>query len=129
MDIIPINIESFVDIIEVKLPNEDLFNFDESHSNYYAKSGLTKAIAQTQNYIFELENKTKDKEYQEKNSCKIIRPRGIVLFGSNRELNEEETKYLRILNSSYHNIKIMTYQQLLDRAQNTIRLITEFSIE
>ena len=125
LDIIPQNFESFVDIIEVKLPSEDLFNYDSSHNNYYTKSGLTKAISQTQNYIFELENKTNDEEYQKKNNCKIIRPRGIILYGSNRQLNVEETKYLRILNSSFHNLQVMTYQQLLEKAQNTIKVLTE----
>lgn len=118
LDIIPKNVESFIDIIEVKLPKEKLFHYDEHHNNYYATSNLTKAIAQTQNYIFELEKMTTNDEYQQKNECRIIRPKGIVVFGSETELNEEEIKYLRILNSSYHNLQIITYQQLLARAEN-----------
>lgn len=120
LDIIPQDIESYIDIIEVKLPKEKLFNFDESHQNYYSTSNLTKAIAQTQNYIFELENKANGKEYQQINNCRIIRPRGIIIYGSDHELNIEEKKYLRVLNASYHNLHIMTYQQLLEKAQNTI---------
>ena len=48
LDIIPRNVENYVDIIEVKLPNEKLFNFDESHKNFYPTSHLTKAISQVQ---------------------------------------------------------------------------------
>lgn len=121
LDIIPQDIESFIDIIEVKLPNEALFNFDSSHNNFYCKSALTKAIAQTQNYIFELENKSNDEQYQKKNGCRIIKPRGIILFGSKKTLSTEEIKYLRILNSSYHNMQIITYQQLLIKAKNSIK--------
>ncbi len=120
MDIVPENIESFIDIIEVKLPNEELFRLDQSHNNYYASSKLTKAIAQTQNYIFELEQKSVDFEYQNKNNCKIIKPRGIVLIGSKEQLNENEQRYLRVMNSSYHNIQVMTYQQLLQQANNSL---------
>jgi hypothetical protein len=120
LDLIPQNIESYVDIIEVKLPSESLFNYDSSHQNYYPTSNLTKAIAQTQNYIFEMENKTHDEKYQEINNCRVVKPRGIILYGSGRELNNDEGKYLRILNSSYHNIKVITYQQLLEKARNTI---------
>ncbi len=120
MDIVPENIESFVDIIEVKLPNEELFRYDQNHNNYYASSKLTKAIAQTQNYIFELEQKSVDFEYQNKNNCKIIKPRGIVLIGSKKSLSEEEQQYLRIMNSSFHNIQVMTYQQLLQQANNSL---------
>lgn len=122
LDMVPQNFESYIDIIEVKLPKERPFNFDDSHKNYYSTSHLTKAIAQTQNYIFELEKKTVDEEYQKENSCKVIRPKGIILFGSQDPLNEEERQYLRILNSSYHNLQVITYQQLLEKAKNTLRV-------
>ncbi len=122
LDMVPQNFESYIDIIEVKLPKEKLFNFDENHQNHYATSHLTKAIAQTQNYIFELEKKTVDEEYQNENNCKVIRPKGIILFGSQEPLTTEERQYLRILNSSYHNLQIITYQQLLEKAKNTLRV-------
>ena len=125
LDMVPQNFESYIDIIEVKLPKEKLFNFDESHNNYYSTSHLTKAIAQTQNYIFELEKKTIDEEYLHENSCKVIRPKGIILYGAYEPLNEEEKQYLRILNSSYHNLQIITYQQLLEKAKNTLRILKE----
>ena len=38
------------------------------------------------------------------------------------ELNSEERRYLRILNSSYHNLQIMTYQQLLQMAKNILTI-------
>lgn len=60
---------------------------------------LTKAIVQTQNYIFELEKMTTEEEFQINNNCKIIKPKGIVLIGTRNELNEGEVNYLRILNS------------------------------
>lgn len=122
LDVIPRNIENCVDIIEVKLPNEKLFNFDESHKNFYPTSHLTKAISQVQNYIFEFENKAGDAVYQRENDCLIIKPRAIILIGSKEELSADEMKYLRILNSSYHNISIVTYQQLLSRAENMLKI-------
>ena len=122
LDLIPQNIESYVDIIEVKLPNEKLFNFDESHKNYYPTANLSKAIAQTQNYIFELESKTHDNKYQQMNNCRIIKPRGIILYGSDQDLNDQEKKYLRVLNASYHNLQTITYKQLLEKARNSIQM-------
>lgn len=120
LDIIPKNFEGYIDVIEVKLPNEKLFNWDNSHKNLYCTSNLTKAISQTQNYIFELEKMTINEKYQMKNKCKIIKPKGVVLYGSREKLNSDEERYLRILNSSYHNLMIITYQQLLEKAKNTI---------
>jgi len=125
LDMIPQDFESYIDIIEVKLPTEKLFNFDTSHNNYYSSAPLTKSIAQTQNYIFELEKKTTDEKYQFENRLKIIRPKGIILFGSQEPLVDEERQYLRILNSSYHNIQIITYQQLLEKAKNTLSIWKE----
>ena len=124
LDLVPKNLESYIDIIEVKLPDEKLFIFDNSHNNWYPAASLTKAIAQTQNYIFELESKINDQLYQKENNCKIIRPKGIILVGSKEELSEEENKYLRILNSSFHNLQIITYQQLLEKAKNTISYLS-----
>lgn len=122
LDGIPKTFENFIDVIEVKLPEVELFHYDQHHNNYYSSSDLTRAIAQTQNYIFELENMTSNNEYQENNNCKIIKPRGIILIGTKKDLNEKETEYLRILNSSYHNLYIITYQQLLEKAKNILSL-------
>ena len=61
-------------------------------------------------------------KYQLENKCNIIKPRGIILIGSKNELNSEERRYLRILNSSYHNLQIMTYQQLLQMAKNILTI-------
>lgn len=122
LDGIPKNLDNFIDVIEVKLPEVELFRYDSHHNNYYSSSELTKAIAQTQNYIFELEKMTTEEEFQTNNNCKIIKPRGIVLIGTRNELNEEEVKYLRILNSSYHNLTVITYQQLLEKAKNILSL-------
>lgn len=122
LDGIPKNLDDFIDIIEVKLPTAELFRYDTNHNNYYSSSELTKAIAQTQNYIFELEKMTINDDYQNSNDCIIAKPRGIILIGTKNELNDREKQYLRILNSSYHNIHILTYQQLLARARNMISL-------
>ena len=72
--------------------------------------------------IFEFENKAEDVVYQRENDCLVIKPRAIVLIGSKDELSVDEMKYLRILNSSYHNISIVTYQQLLIRAENMLEI-------
>ena len=123
LDVMPKNIRNFVDIIELKLPKEKLFNWDNSHKNYYPSAELTKVIAQTQNYIFELEQKYNDSKFQDQEDCTIIRPKATIVFGSTEKLLDEEEKYLRILNSSYHNIKIITYQQLLEKAKNTFDIL------
>jgi len=117
-DILPVNLENFINIIEVKLPTEKLFNYDESHKNYYPSHNLSKAISQTQNYIYNLE-KINNKQ-DDLGNHKIVKPRATIIYGSDHILTEEEMNYLRILNSSYHNITIVTYQQLIDKARSLL---------
>jgi len=123
LDLLPTNFEGFLDIVELKLPKEKLFNFDESHENYYPTSKLTKTISQVQNYIYNIEMELKNKKITDSQKYNVFRPRGMIIFGSKKTLSEEETKYLRLLNYSYHNIKIFTYQQIYEKAKNILDLI------
>jgi hypothetical protein len=117
-DILPINLENFINIIEVKLPTEKLFNYDESHNNYYPTHNLSKAISQTQNYIYNLEKINNNEDFS--GNHKIVRPRATIIYGSSNKLTEKELEYLRILNASYHDINIITYQQLIDKAESLL---------
>lgn len=119
LDLAPKTLDSFIDIVEVKLPTVKMFHFDSSHNNYYQSHHVTKAIAQVTNYINELETNT-DSEYID-NTMQIIRPFATILIGSDKELNEGESAALRLINASYHNIRIITYQQLLANAKNSLK--------
>lgn len=123
LDLVPYNSECIMDIVELKLPKEKIILFDNDHENYYVSAKLTKTIGQIQNYIFEAEQKGEMGKTDINGNYKFIKPNGIIVIGSKEELTQEENRYLRILNSSYHNIKIMTYQQLLARAKNSLILL------
>lgn len=119
LDLAPKTLDSFIDIVEVKLPNVKLLNLDMSHNNYYPTSHLSRAIAQVINYIKELETQVEEKYLND--SIEIIRPNATILIGSEEALNNNELKALRLINSSLHNIRIITYQQLLENAKNSIK--------
>lgn len=123
LDLVPYNSEYLMDIVELKLPKEKIVLYDRGHKNYYISSELTKAIGQVQNYIFEAEQKGEMTKTDDEGNYKFIRPNGIIVAGTKDELTPEENKYLRVLNSSYHNIKIITYQQLLAKAKNSLSLL------
>ena len=40
LDGIPKTFENFIDVIEVKLPEVELFRYDQNHNNYYSSSDL-----------------------------------------------------------------------------------------
>jgi hypothetical protein len=116
LDLVPSTFDGYIDIIELKLPNVKIFNFDTSHKNYYPSASLTKAISQCMNYIIEMEKLLINKP-------SFYKPKATIIIGSDKDLLKEENDFLRLLNSNYHNIKIYTYQQLLMKAKNSLNFI------
>ncbi len=114
---LPSSFEGDVDIIEVRLPSDAIFEADEG-KNIFPSSVLTKAVAKLQKILFEVEMENYKGE-----PLKSIKPRGSILIGDDHLLNSKEKQYLKILNSSYHNIKIITYNDLLDTAKSSIQFL------
>ena len=59
------------------------------------------------------------------NGTKIIKPRCLLVFGRSNDWSEDKQKAFRILNSSYTQISIMTYDHLLSRANNILGINEE----
>ena len=54
-----------------------------------------------------------------------MKPRCTLIFGRSNDWDDEMKKSFRILNSSYSQLSIMTYDQLLDRAKNVLGIENE----
>lgn len=115
--------DGFVDIIEIKRP-EGSFKFwaDElDHGNYVPSGELTKAITQATKYIYEVEREADSVKFLERvGNIKTIKPRCVLIFGRSDDWNKEQREAYRILNSSYHNLTIMTYDHVLSRAKRIL---------
>ena len=109
--------EGFIDLIEIKDPKIEFWASNKDHNNYIPSTDLTKAIIQSITYIHELEIHANDKKIT-KNVGNILKPRCTLIIGRSNKWNEEQFESFRILNSSYHNINIITYDMLLKRAEN-----------
>jgi hypothetical protein len=124
---------NFLDIIEIKSPLLDsgkLFNEDINEKEgakwkyYHPTNHLTKAISQCLRYINEVEKKVADPEKNKKfETCEIVKPRCTLIFGRSNNFNNDQHKTLRIMNSHYNNFSIITYDQLLERAEKMIKII------
>ena len=124
---------NFLDIIEIKSPSLDdgrLFNEDIKEKEgakwkyYHPTNHLTKAIFQCLRYINEVEKKVADPEKNKKfETCEIVKPRCTLIFGRSNNFNNDQHKTLRIMNSHYNNFSIITYDQLLERAEKMIKII------
>lgn len=120
--------DGFLDIIEIKRPSESLqfFFASKDHNNYIPSSDLIKAVTQSMKYIYELERESNsDKFIQRVGGIKTIKPRCVLIFGRSHEWNGEQMEAYRILNSSYQNLNILTYDHVLSRAKRILGIEIE----
>ena len=93
----------------------------QDHGNYVPSSDLTKAITQATKYIYEVEREANSVKFLERvGNVKTIKPRCILIYGRSSNWNDKQKEAYRILNSSYHNLTIMTYNHVLRRAKRIL---------
>lgn len=138
-DFLMINSEGFADIFEIKTPRLKMLKYDKSHQNYYWSPEASKAIAQIEKYLDQSQqNRLPIKDSLSKRGIHIdlIKPKGILIMGSDEELNTKKkdefgikTEDFRILRSSLKNIEILTYSDLLRSLSNLVKSNEEKSVE
>lgn len=112
--------DGFLDIIEIKRPEGSLRFWADSqdHGNYIPSTDLTKAITQATKYIYEVEREANSVKFLERvDNVKTIKPRCVLIFGRSSNWNNDQKESYRILNSSFYNLTIMTYDHVLFRAK------------
>ncbi len=115
--------DGFLDIIEIKRPEGSLRYWADvkDHGNYVPSVDLIKAIIQATKYIYEVEREANSVKFLERvGNVKTIKPRCILIFGRSNDWNDGQREAFRILNSSYHNLTIMTYDHVLSRAKRIL---------
>ena len=120
--------DGFVDIIEIKRPSDKLpfWAIQKDHDNFIPSSYLIKAIMQATNYIYEVERESNSQKFLERvRNIKVIKPRCTLIFGRSNKWGNTEKEAYRILNSSYHNLTILTYDHVLSRAKKMLGLSIE----
>ncbi len=117
--------DGFLDIVEIKRPDSRLNFWADAmdHDNYVPSSDLIKAITQATKYIYEVEREANSVKFLERTgNVKTIKPRCILIFGRSCNWNDAQKAAYRILNSSYHNLTIMTYDHILARAKRILEI-------
>ncbi len=112
--------DGFLDVVEIKRPEGGL-NFWSStldHGNYVQSPDLIKAIAQASRYIYEVEREANSIKFLERvEGVKTVKPRCILVFGRSNDWNQKQAEAYRILNASFHNLTVLTYDHVLARAK------------
>lgn len=108
--------DGFVDIVELKLPSAPFWT-----TEFIPKSELTSATMQCNRYILQTERKINDLEFNKKiQHTPIVKPRITLIYGRSQSWGEDEKEAYRVLNSSYTNLNIITYDHLLERARRLV---------
>ena len=107
--------DGFLDIIELKLPTAPFWTAENNPN-----AELTKALMQCIRYLNEAEKKANDYDKIKELGCDIVKPRITLTYGRSIDWHGEQHKQLRILNASFHNITILTYDHVLQRAKRLI---------
>ncbi len=115
--------DGFLDIIEIKRPEGNLKFWGSTldHGNYVPSQDLVKAVTQASRYIYELEREANSIKFLEKvGGVKTVKPRCILVFGRSNIWNQRQQEALRILNAGYHNLTVMTYDHVAQRAKRMV---------
>jgi hypothetical protein len=115
--------DGFLDVVEIKRPEGGLQFWHSAldHGNYIPHSDLIKAITQASKYIHELEREADSIKFFERvGKVKAIKPRCTLIYGRSVDWNTDQHEAFRILNSSYHNLSIMTFDHVLARAKRIL---------
>jgi hypothetical protein len=115
--------DGFLDVVEIKRPEGGLrfWAASRDHGNLVPSPDLTKAITQAARYIYEVEREANSVKFLNRvGGVRTVKPRGILIFGRSSEWGEEESEAYRIMNSSYLNLTIMTFDHVLERASRMV---------
>lgn len=115
--------DGFLDVVEIKRPDGDLkfWHSTLDHGNYIPHSDLIKAITQSIIYIHKVEKRANDIDFFENvGHVKVIKPRCTLIYGRSKGWNMEQQEAFRVLNSSYHNLTIITFDHVIERARRII---------
>lgn len=115
--------DGFLDLIEIKRPSSELRFWREArdHGNPVPSSHLVAAVSQATTYIYEVEREANSVKFLEAtDGVRSVKPRCVLIFGRSHEWDEEERRAYRILNASYHNLTLLTYDHVLERARRIL---------
>ncbi len=88
------------------------------HGNPWPSSDLTKALTQASRYIYEVEREANSVKFLERvRGVRTVKSRCTLIFGRSNDWSEQQIEAYRILNSGFHNLTVLTYDHVLQRAQ------------
>lgn len=131
VDLYAVRHDGFPDLWELKLPADPLFKtYSEWH---YHSDACARAIGQLMEYFDEAEKNARAGalNYEGRKGVEVVahRPRGFVVIGrysKDAEARRFERERLRLENSFFAGLTVMTYDDLAERAEQYIRFLQRY---
>ena len=120
-------LDGFVDILEIKLPNNQVINKDTHHIGSWKWTAETNGtIGQVVNYLGEIDRLRLEIEKNVKTAygygISLLKPRAYILIGDSTDWDGGKKEGLRKMNHALHGIEVLTYKDLLDRGDQAIKI-------
>jgi len=120
-------LDGFVDILEIKLPDNEVIVEDVSHPGSWKwTTKMNTAIGQVVNYLGEIDRLRleieKNIKTQYRYDVSLLKPRAYILIGNNASWENDKKEGLRKMNHALHGIEVLTYKDLLDRGNQAINI-------
>lgn len=106
--------DSYADIIEIKKANEDIFDKEGKITRQFSR-----AIQQLIEYIDDALYYGNDKRLSKNMSFNFLKPKGILIIGKSTDVEK-----LKNLGYYFHNIEILTYDNVLERGKAILNHLT-----
>ena len=121
-DLIYVSVDGFADLVELKksVLAKSILLPDASHKTFYPSSELSRALAQAIHYLQVIEDHRL--QLVELVKIPVLRPTITIVIGRSNNWDKPLRKQLRILNSTLLNIKVLTYDHLLEMGNNILQL-------
>jgi hypothetical protein len=124
--------DGFLDVVEIKHPHHHFWQSQANgtylkYRNFLQPSEeLNGGITQATNYIFQLEKKYNDVDWQQSRSTGTpVKPKCLLVIGRSNTWGREERVAFRLLNDSLHGITIITFDHLYQRASKSLKSLEE----
>lgn len=130
--LLPRHLGGFRDVIELKRPDANVLNWDESHQNYYWTAESSRALGQCHRYLDVLHSEVGEGHLPDSPEVVAYHPRATVVIGRSDEWDNQKHKALHGLNRRLSDISVITYDHLLAQARRTLELMEsdeEFDME
>lgn len=120
-------LDGFVDILEIKLPDDEVILKDASHPGSWKWTSETNtAVGQVVNYLGEIDRLRLEIERNVKieygyEIC-LLKPRAYILIGDSTGWDGAKKEGLRKINHALHGIEVLTYKDLLDRGSQSLNI-------